>query len=156
METPSRTSATTSSCRRAARTSPRPSELAASWAPTSRGRARRARRTRPSCVEGAREKWAFWIKLYQQKRLSQGEYLGALYDIGFDRPEAHAVRKGDALYYAFFADRFRGKVELRGLTERRYRVRDYETGRDFGSVSGPRAFLEAPFKGHLLLEAQPE
>ena len=35
--------------RRAARTSPRPSASAASWAPTSRGRARRARRTRSSC-----------------------------------------------------------------------------------------------------------
>ena len=102
------------------------------------------------------EKWAFWIKLYQQKRLSQGEYLGALYDIGFDRPETHAIRKGDALYYAFFADRFRGKVELRGLESRRYRVRDYETGRDFGSISGPKAPLEVSFKDHLLLEALPE
>ena len=102
------------------------------------------------------EKWAFWIKLYQQKRLSQGEYLGALYDIGFDRPEAHAVRKGNVLYYAFFADAFRGKVELRGLAARRYRIRDYETGRDFGSINGPQAPLEASFKGHLLLEALPE
>ena len=24
------------------------------------------------------KKWAFWVKLYQEKRLSQGEYLGAL------------------------------------------------------------------------------
>ena len=38
----------------------------------------------------------------------QGEYLGGLYDIGFDRPEAHVVRKGDALYYAFFAKSFDG------------------------------------------------
>ncbi len=102
------------------------------------------------------EKWAFWVKLYQEKRLSQGEYLGALYDIGFDRPEAHAIRKGDALYYAFFANRFRGQVELRGLESRRYRVRDYETGRDFGVVSGPRAPLGVSFKRHLLLEALPE
>jgi alpha-galactosidase len=102
------------------------------------------------------EKWAFWVKLYREKRLSEGEYLGGLYDIGFDRPEAHAIRKGEVLYYAFFADRFRGKVELRGLENRSYRIRDYETGRDFGAVHGPRAILEAPFKSHLLLEALPQ
>jgi alpha-galactosidase len=101
-------------------------------------------------------KWAFWVKLYQEKRLSEGEYLGELYDIGFDRPEAHAIRKGDALFYAFFADRFDGKVELRGLEGRRYRVRDYETGRDLGLIDGPRASLAVSFRRHLLLEAQPE
>ncbi len=102
------------------------------------------------------EKWAFWVKLYQEKRLSQGEYLGTLYDIGFDRPEAHVVRKGESLYYAFYADRFQGRVELRGLEGRRYRVRDYEAGRDLGVVEGPRAALAASFKDHLLLEARPE
>jgi len=102
------------------------------------------------------EKWAFWVRLYQEKRLSQGEYLGTLYDIGFDRPEAHAIRKGESLYYAFFADRFRGTVELRGLSGRRYRVRDYENGRDLGAIDGPRASLPASFSGHLLLEALPE
>ena len=104
-----------------------------------------------------REKtWAFWVKLYQEKRLSEGEYLGELYDIGFDRPETHAIRKGEALYYAFFADRFGGRVELRGLEARRYRIRDYEAGRDLGVVDGPRATLEVAFKKHLLLEARPE
>jgi alpha-galactosidase len=103
------------------------------------------------------EKWAFWVKLYQEKRLSQGEYLGALYDIGFDRPEAHVVRKADALYYAFYSrDTFKGKVELRGLAAGRYRVRDYENGRDLGVVEGPTGSLAASFKDHLLLEARPE
>jgi alpha-galactosidase len=102
------------------------------------------------------KKWAFWVKLYQEKRLSEGEYLGELYDIGFDRPEAHAIRKGGAMYYAFYADRFGGRVELRGLEARRYRIRDYEAGRDLGVVDGPRATLEVAFKKHLLLEARPE
>jgi alpha-galactosidase len=115
------------------------------------------RKDRKLLLTAEREKeWAFWVKLYQEKRLSQGEYLGDLYDIGFDRPEAHAIRKGGALYYAFFADRFRGKVELRGLESRRYRVRDYETGRNIGVVGGPRASLAVSFKRHLLLEALPE
>jgi alpha-galactosidase len=104
-----------------------------------------------------REKtWAFWVDLYRRMRLSEGEYLGGLYDIGFDRPEAHAIRKGDALYYAFFAPEFAGRVELRGLGTARYRVRDYETGRDLGSVSGETASLETRFSKHLLLEARPE
>jgi alpha-galactosidase len=101
------------------------------------------------------KKWAFWVQLYQKERLSEGEYLGELYDIGFDRPEAHAIRKGESLYYAFFADRFTGKVELRGLGTRRYRVRDYEAGRDLGVVDGPSP-LDVTFRHHLLLEAKPE
>ena len=35
--------------------------------------------------------WQKWISLYKDKMLSRGEYLGGLYDIGFDRPEAHAI-----------------------------------------------------------------
>jgi alpha-galactosidase len=106
----------------------------------------------------AREKtWARWVKLYDEKRLSEGEYAGELYDIGFDRPEAHAVRKGGALYYAFFADRYDGRVELRGLAPgHRYRVTDYVNGRDLGRVTGPVASLTAPFERSLLLEAAPD
>jgi len=104
-----------------------------------------------------REKaWAFWTGLYEELRLSQGEYLGGLYDIGFDRPEAHAIRKGDALYYAFYAPRFEGPVELRGLGPGRYRVRDYVAGRDLGVVGGPAARLRVAFRRHLLIEARPE
>ncbi len=105
----------------------------------------------------AREKeWAFWVREYQDKRLSEGEYLGALYDLGFDRPETHVIRKGDKLYYAFFAPRFSGQVELRGLGPGRYRVHDYEADRDLGVVQGPLARLPVDFKRHLLIEALPE
>ena len=47
--------------------------------------------------------WAKWLKIYQEKMLPRGEYLGTLYDLGFDKPEAHAIRKGNRLYYAFYA-----------------------------------------------------
>jgi alpha-galactosidase len=100
--------------------------------------------------------WAKWTKLYDELRLSQGEYLGGLYDIGFDRPEAHVVRKGDRVYYAFFAPRFDGKLALRGLEARTYRVTDYVDGRDLGRVQGPLAELPARFAGSLLIEARPE
>ncbi len=41
--------------------------------------------------------------------LSRGEYLGDLYDIGFDRPEAHAIRKAGSMYYAFYAPDIKAK-----------------------------------------------
>jgi alpha-galactosidase len=88
--------------------------------------------------------------------LSRGEYLGGLYDIGFDRPETHAIRKAAGMYYAFFAPEWNGKVELRGLENRSYRVTDYENGRDLGMVRGGAAALEVSFHKHLLLEAKAE
>jgi alpha-galactosidase len=100
--------------------------------------------------------WAKWTKLYAEKRLSEGEYLGGLYDIGFDRPEAHVVRKGNGLYYAFYGKAFDGTLELRGLGPGTYRVTDYVGGRDLGQVQGPTARLAAKFEGSLLLEAKPE
>jgi alpha-galactosidase len=102
------------------------------------------------------EAWAQWVRLYGEKRLSEGEYRGSLYDIGFDRPEAHAIAKGGAMYYAFFAPKFSGSLELRGLDPgRTYAVRDYVNGRDFGTVTGPVARLPARFTRSLLVEAMP-
>ncbi|BDU71575.1 glycoside hydrolase family 36 protein [Mesoterricola silvestris] len=96
-----------------------------------------------------------WVGLYSRLMLSRGEYLGSLYDLGFDLPEAHAIRKGDSLYYGFFATTWDGSVELRGLEARTYRITDYEHGRDLGQVTGPTARLPLAFQGHLLLEAAP-
>lgn len=104
----------------------------------------------------ARERhFAKWVGLYREKMLSRGTYLGGLYDIGFDKPEGHAVRKGDALYYGFFAKAFRGEVELRGLEDREYAVRDYVQDRPLGTVHGPTARIRADFREHLLLQADP-
>jgi alpha-galactosidase len=101
--------------------------------------------------------WARWVELYQAMRLSEGEYAGDLYDIGFDRPEAHVVRKGGALYYAFFAARHDGPVELRGLArDTDYRVRDYVNGKELGVVKGPSAKLQVRFKHSLLIEVVPK
>jgi alpha-galactosidase len=97
-----------------------------------------------------------WLELYQEKGLSRGQYLGALYDIGFDLPETHVIRKGQKIYYAFFAGTWKGPVELRGLDDHEYHVVDYVNGRDFGIVRGPVAHLPADFSKHLLLEASPQ
>jgi alpha-galactosidase len=97
-----------------------------------------------------------WLRLYKEKMLSRGEYLGGLYDIGFDLPEAHAIRKDGSLYYAFYAPHWSGKIALRGLAERAYHVTDYVNAKDLGTVRGPVSTLDVKFDQHLLLEAKPE
>ncbi|MFN3742192.1 MAG: glycoside hydrolase family 36 protein [Anaerolineales bacterium] len=101
------------------------------------------------------EVWRFWFDLYQKYRLAEGEYL-PLYDIAFDFPETHLIRKNGQLYYAFFAEEYNGEVELRGLEgARAYRLHDYEHGRDYGVVHGDSPRLHVRFTHHLLLEATP-
>ena len=97
-----------------------------------------------------------WLRLYREKMLSRGQYLGQLYDIGFDVPETHVIRKGEIMYYAFYAKQWKGTVELRGLGNHNYHVFDYVAGKDLGTVAGPIAHLPVNFDGHLLLEAQPQ
>ena len=97
-----------------------------------------------------------WLSIYKDKMLSRGEYLGDLYDIGFDRPEAHVIRKDQEFYYAFFARHWSGSIELRGLKDRAYRIVDYVNKNDLGKVQGPKATISAEFHRHLLLEARPE
>ncbi|HEY7246391.1 MAG TPA: glycoside hydrolase family 36 protein [Xanthobacteraceae bacterium] len=100
--------------------------------------------------------WRKWIALYNQKRLPQENYRGELYDIGFDKPEAHLVSTKDGRhYYAFYADRWRGEVELRGLGKGDYRITDYRTGRSMGTASAANNRLSVAFTRFLLLEAMP-
>ena len=115
-----------------------------------------ARRTKLDLTPQKEEIWDKWIKIYKAEMLPRGEYLGALYDIGFDRPEAHAIRKNGNMYYAFYAPQWNGKLELRGLEERVYRLTNYETGEALGTVQGPVATWTAQFEKHLLLEAKAE
>jgi alpha-galactosidase len=108
-------------------------------------------------LTAAREKdFEKWIAIYNDKMLSRGEYEGTLYDIGFDRPETHAVRKNGSMFYAFFAPEWNGKISLRGLSDRTYRITDYVDGKDLGTVHGPVATMNVQFEKHLLLQAKPE
>ena len=99
--------------------------------------------------------WKKWITLYKEKMLPKGVYLGALYDIGFDKPETHVIEKDGRLFYAFYAAHWSGVIELRGLHKGDYYVRDYFNARDLGQVSAGSNKITAVFNHFLLLEAIP-
>ena len=100
--------------------------------------------------------WKKWVALYREHMLPLGDYRGELYDIGFDAPEAHAIAKDGAMYYAFYAPDWNGELELRGLGGGRYRVRNLFDGTDLGTVDARANRLRAGFKRFLLLQATPE
>lgn len=99
--------------------------------------------------------WRRWIGLYNDRRLSSGRYLGGLYDIAFDLPEAHVVEKDNVLHYAFYALRWEGPVDLRGLRPGRYRLVDAFDGTDLGTAESPGPAPRLRFEGFLLIEARP-
>ena len=96
------------------------------------------------------------LAIYAEKRLSEGEIVPGLYDVGYDFPEAYVIRKDGVLNYAFYT---RGpkveQVELRGLEPGcEYRIRDYYNHVDYGIVKATdRTVLDIPFEHALLLEA---
>jgi alpha-galactosidase len=100
--------------------------------------------------------WRKWVGIYQKHMLSKGDYRGRLYDIGFDKPEAHAIAKDGAMYYAFYAEQWKGPVQLRGLGKGTYRVRDVFKDTDLGSVDARANTLTASFEKFLLLRAAPD
>jgi len=102
------------------------------------------------------KEWAKWFDLYNKKMLSKGKYRGDLYDIGFDRPEAHVVQKGDTLYYAFYAKDFNGQLELRGLKNKNYKLNDYFNNIEMGIASASNNRVKNSFKEFMLIEAIPE
>ncbi len=108
-----------------------------------------------SLTPAKEKKWRKWMEIYRAANLPQGEYLGELYDIGFDRPETHVIAKGDTLYYAFYADKFKGKIKLRGINENsEYIIWDYVNGKKIAFLpKGDDKELEVKFNGYLMLKA---
>ncbi len=97
--------------------------------------------------------WQKWITIYHQKMLSKGNYLGTLYDIGWDKPETYVIRKKDTLYYAFYAKKWNGSIELRGLDKGKvYDAYDYVNKKDLGQIMGNKPFLNSSFQKNLLIE----
>jgi alpha-galactosidase len=88
--------------------------------------------------------------------LPKGKYLGDLYDLGFDKPETHAIKKDQNMYYAFYAEKWAGNLELRGLDNQEYKIVDYVNDKDYGNVNGHNAKLDVDFERNLLLVAIPK
>ena len=99
--------------------------------------------------------WRKWIDLYRANMLARGSYLGGLYDIGFDKPEAHAIDRDGVLHYAFFADAWDGPLLLRGLGAGIYTLTDSFTGRSLGTATGARNSVPAKFARFQLITAIP-
>jgi alpha-galactosidase len=94
-----------------------------------------------------------YLGLYNEKMLSTGEYLGNLYDLGYDYPEAHCIRKEGTTYYAFYNPRYSGNIELRGLDAgKTYEVKDYFNQKVLATVKGSAPKLPVTFEQFLLLE----
>jgi alpha-galactosidase len=103
--------------------------------------------------------WKKWFDIAAQHSLADGEYLN-LYDLAFDYPEAHAIRKDDSMYYAFFAksmnDNYSGQIQLRGLDEtKKYQVQDYVEGPILGEVAGPNPSIYVEINSAVLLKVTP-
>jgi len=98
--------------------------------------------------------WRKWIAIYGDKMLPRGHYRGELYDMGFDKPEAHAIEKDGRLYYAFFAKDWNGPIELRGLRGP-VRLHDYVNDRVLGTASPAAPRIDVRFEHALLIEAIP-
>jgi alpha-galactosidase len=99
--------------------------------------------------------WGRWLQIYKTHMLPKGQYRGELYDIGFDKPEAHAIAKDRAMYYTFYAADWDGPVQLRGLGSGRYVVRDLFNDTELGHVDARNNILPARFKRFLMLQAVP-
>ncbi len=101
------------------------------------------------------KEWQKWLTVYETYQLPKGQYLGGLYDIGFDKPETHAIKKDGKWFYAFYAKKFSGKIELRGLPQKgKFTVTDYEHNKPLATVNANNPFINADFTGHLLVVAQ--
>ncbi|MBV9528495.1 glycoside hydrolase family 36 protein, partial [Sphingomonas sp.] len=99
--------------------------------------------------------WRKWITLYRKNMLSKGQYLGELYDIGFDKPEAHVVAADGKMHYAFYAKSWNGPIALRGLGAGRYRLTNSFTGEPLGTASAADNRINTSFKHFLMIEATP-
>lgn len=94
-----------------------------------------------------------WVKIYNEKMISTGTYLN-LYDIAYDKPEAHVVNKDGKMYYAFYADQWNGEpIELRGLEKRKYTVCEYiSDDMKTYEIDGENPVINPSFNRNYLIE----
>ena len=78
------------------------------------------KRKKPLMTPEREQLWQKWTTLYNEKRLSQGEYPGQPL-----RHRAHVVAKPTPSITRSSRPSFDGRIELRGLEARAYRLTDY-------------------------------
>lgn len=99
--------------------------------------------------------WEKWLDIYKANSLAKEKYRGELYDIGYDKPESHAIQKGDTMYYAFYADKWEGQIELRGLKKQAYKIVDYVNDKILAKINGDEPKMNFTFRKYLLIKAIP-
>jgi alpha-galactosidase len=101
--------------------------------------------------------WTKYFKAYKKEKPSEGVYLN-LYDIAYDKPEMHVIKKDEILYYGIFTqNNFRGELRLKGLSPNtNYKIVDYINGDTLAnSVTNKANRINVEFKNHLLIKAEP-
>lgn len=108
-------------------------------------------------LDPAKEKYyQRWMQIYNTEKMSEGKYLN-LYDIAFDKPETHLIKKGNSYYYSFFANNnYNGKVQLRGLEKGNYKIYNLYTGKIIANINTSTPYLQINFDKYLLLKAVKE
>ena len=100
--------------------------------------------------------WKKWFALYNRLMLSKAEYLGSLYDIGFDKPETHVIKKDNSIYYSFFGDHWNGEVVFKGLdSQNSYQITDYVNNKMLSVLKAGENRLSLSFDRSILLVATP-
>jgi alpha-galactosidase len=102
--------------------------------------------------------WEKGFGKYRELKLSSAEYI-SLYDIVFDKPEIHVVRKGDEMFYGIYAKEWtkNNNIVLRGLGKGvNYSVYDYYHDKKLGIVNGNNPVLNVDFTDNLLIRVKPE
>ena len=106
-----------------------------------------------------------WVSLYNDKMISTGNYLN-LYDMAYDKPEAHVLKKDGKMYYAFYTGgpgrdiegeykTWNGEpIELRGLEKNRtYTVVEYTTDeKKTYTIDGSNPVIMPTFTRDYLIE----
>lgn len=93
-----------------------------------------------------------WVDIYNDKMLSKGEYLN-LYDLVYEKPETHVIRKDGKMYYAFYADDWNGEIRLKGLENKPYTVKEYtHDEQNTYIIDGSNPLINTTFKGNYLIE----
>ena len=108
-------------------------------------------------LDPAKEKYyQRWMQIYNTEKMSEGKYLN-LYDIAYDKPETHLIKKGNSYYYSFFAkNNYNGKVQLRGLEKGNYKIYNLYTGKIIANINTSAPYLQINFDKYLLLKAVKE